>query len=301
MQPKVTFFNYFRLVKYASNRYGDIRKHILSDLKGLYDEREIRRFIFMLIESYTGISRARLLSEPDITINEPALLKIHFAVRDLKKFRPIQYITGKTHFLDLELDVDDHVLIPRPETEELVSWVIQDLKPGKDLKILDIGTGSGCIAIALKKYMKTALVTAVDNDEKALQIAGRNAHNNHCEVLFDKADILDQQALKDTGHFDVIVSNPPYVRYLERQMMQPNVLDYEPESALFVPDDDPLLYYRAILGFSHSHLSSKGHIYVEINENLGSETKALFREYGFHEVELRKDLNGKDRFIRAVF
>ena len=213
----------------------------------------------------------------------------------LKQFEPIQYILGETEFFGLKLKVNPDVLIPRPETEELVQWICETSWPPKSV-ILDVGTGSGCIALALKKQLRHTEMCALDVSERALQTAIENATKNGLEVHFIHADIL-QWSKKDWPLFDCIVSNPPYVRELDKKQMQPNVLEFEPETALFVSDDDPLIFYRETGHFAAHYLKPGGKLFFEINENLGDETCGLLKYIGFKNIKLRKDIHGKDRMI----
>ncbi len=282
-----------------SNRIGDIRSHYKLKLLDYYDEREADNLLFMIIEEYCHLSKAEVLTESFKTINESELLKIHFAVNDLMNYKPVQYILGKTEFYGLPLIVNSDVLIPRPETEELAEMIIKENNSAKKLRVLDIGTGSGCIAIAIKKNLPDAGVFAIDISPAALHTAKRNASLNHVEIQFILQDFLNQDNQHRHGNFDIIVSNPPYVRISEKNIMKKNVLNYEPASALFVDDNDPLIFYRAIADFSIQNLNKQGKVYCETNQYLSNETLSLFREYGFEFAEQRIDLNGNYRFIIA--
>jgi len=282
-----------------SNGIGEIRSHYLLKLLDYYDEREADNLVFMIIEEYCHLSKAQVLTEYFKTINEPELLKIHFAVNDLMNYKPVQYIFGKTEFYGLPLIVNSDVLIPRPETEELAEMVIKENNSKKKLRVLDIGTGSGCIAIAIKKNLPDAGVFAIDNSPAALQTAKWNARLNHVEIQFILQDFIKQDNQHRHGKFDIIVSNPPYIRISEKSLMKKNVLNYEPASALFVDDNDPLIFYRAIADFSIQYLNKQGKVYCEINQYLSNETLSLFRRYRFEFAEQRIDLNGNNRFIIA--
>jgi len=213
----------------------------------------------------------------------------------LKNFEPIQYILGETEFYGLKLAVNPFVLIPRPETEELVQWIIKSQLP-ENCKILDIGTGSGCIALALKNELKNAEVFGTDISENALVVARQNAIKNNLDVDFFQADILKWEKI-DWKTFDVIVSNPPYIRESEKKLIHPNVINHEPASALFVADSNPLVFYRSIAIFAKKQLSGNGLLFFEINENLGSEMKKMLICFGFSEIEIRKDINRKNRMV----
>jgi release factor glutamine methyltransferase len=229
------------------------------------------------------------------------LLRWESAMAELKKQKPIQYILGETEFYGLPFLVNENVLIPRPETEELVALILAEGKGKREegkVRILDIGTGSGCIPIALKKHLPEAEVSAIDVSEKALALAMKNAELNQVDFHFRLQDILATDDLESS--FDIIVSNPPYVRHLEKIEIQPNVLQYEPHLALFVADDDALLFYRKIAALAQKHLTPKGKLYFEINQYLGKETVALVESFGFTEVRLHQDIYGNDRMVSAV-
>lgn len=282
-----------------SNRIADVRSHYKSKLLDYYEEREADNLLFMILEEYAHLSKARILSEQFKTISESELLKIHFAVKDLLNYKPIQYILGKTEFYGLPLIVNSDVLIPRPETEELVEMVIKENRLTKKLRILDIGTGSGCIAIALKKNLPASEVFAIEISPAALHTAKRNASLNHVEIQFILQDFLNQDNQNRYGSFDIIVSNPPYVRNSEKNLMKKNVLNYEPAIALFVEDDDALFFFRKIAYFSFQNLNKSGLVYCEINQYLSNEILNLFHEQGFGFADLHSDLNGNNRFITA--
>jgi release factor glutamine methyltransferase len=287
-------------MRIPSNKIKDIIEFFKQELQGLYDEREIKSFINLIMEEYIALNSAQLLVSGDKTLNESVLLKIKFAINDLKVYKPVQYILGKTFFYDLEFNVTPDVLIPRPETEELVKWIIDDYKSHLQVfTLLDIGTGSGCIPVSLKKHLPQARVNAVDISEKALEVAKRNAKQNEVSINFMQLDILDRERWQELPETDVIISNPPYVCDSEKQMMQPNVLDYEPHLALFVSNDDPLLFYNAIADFALQKLKPNGSLYFEINENFVLQTKTLLEIKGFTNCEIRKDMQGKDRMIKA--
>lgn len=279
-------------MRIASNRICDIERFAYSELKEVYPSDEIRNLLRIIFEEYLGWNLTTWLLSKQKTINQSDLLKIYLAIKDLKRHRPIQYITGKADFCGMTLAVNENVLIPRPETEEIVALAKSRSQSPK--RILDLCTGSGCIAIALAKVFPDAETTAVDISEKALEVARQNAWNQGVEIEFMQADILSDD-LAELPLFDLIVSNPPYVRELEKAQMRPNVLDYEPHTALFVPDNDPLLFYRRIAEIAHKHLVTNGLLIVEINENLGEETAGLLRTKGF-ETSLHNDFKGKTRF-----
>ncbi len=287
-------------MKVSSNKIGDIRSYYAQQLFKFYNERETETFIFMLLEDFAGIKKSEIIINPELTINESELLNIHFAVRDLKNYKPIQYILGKSEFYGLPMLVNSNVLIPRPETEELVDWVVGEKNKKQDSRVIDIGTGSGCIAIALKNKFPDMYVQAIDISLEALNLAEKNAKMNQTDIFFSNVNILKKDDWKNLGQYDIIISNPPYVRLAEKNRMKKNVLNYEPGRALFVDDKDPLVFYRAITEFAKSNLKRGGSLYCEINQYLGEETVKLFEETGFKDVQLRLDFKGNPRFIKAV-
>lgn len=285
-------------MRIPSNKVCDIERFAYQELEGIYNKNEIRTLLQMLFEHFLGWNVARLLISKNRTINQSDLLKFNFAIKDLRHGKPIQYIIGSTEFCDLTLSVSPHTLIPRPETAELVNLIKDNEKEHSPQHILDLCTGSGCIAIALSKALPSAKVFATDISAEALAVAKKNAECNHANVSFLVADILKEE--NPSGErFDIIVSNPPYVRVMEKAMMHRNVLDYEPHLALFVPDDDPLIFYRHIAEFASKHLRTGGKLYLEINEALGNETAALLEKQGYRCI-VHKDSFGKDRMIEAV-
>ena len=286
-----------------SNRVRDIERYIRTELDELYPEGELRMFTQMLFEAYLGWSTAQLLLHRDDTINQSDLLKFHWAVEDLKQYRPIQHIIGYTDFCDCRIAVSPDVLIPRPETEEIVLRATELLNDSganvQEGNFLDLCTGSGCIAIALAKQFPKAKVYAVDISTKALDLAQKNAERNHVAVEFVQSDILQETIALPCPTFDLIISNPPYIQEKERCDMERNVLEYEPSLALFVPDKDPLKFYRAIGLYALQHLTCKGLLILEINEHLGSATCQLLQSIGFV-TQLLQDFRGKDRSIIAT-
>ena len=288
-------------MKVPSNLVRDIRKYYCEQLCSIYDNDEANTMILILLEHYFKITRVKMALEPDMRLSESEMLTFHFAVKDLLKNKPIQYIIGETEFCDLKFKVNENVLIPRPETSEMIYKIVerQKTKDKRQLSILDIGTGSGCIAISLAKQIPNSKVYALDISEKALEVAKENAINNDAEVAFIHDDILSLKNKIETK-FDIIVSNPPYVRELEKAEMRDNVLNWEPHNALFVSDNDPLIFYRNILEFAKSHLKENGEIWFEINEYLGKEMTDLCKEYGFSDVEIFKDFRGKERTLKTT-
>ncbi|PTX61705.1 release factor glutamine methyltransferase [Kordia periserrulae] len=283
----------------------DIQDIFHKELDDIYGKNEVDSFFFMLTESYFGVKRFALALTPDFTITKEQETPMFAALSELKLEKPIQHILGTAHFYGLDFLVNEHTLIPRPETEELVTFILEKAKKAnnKNLCILDIGTGSGCIPIALKTELPTAKVFALDISAEALQIAQKNAENNNVSIEFTQADVLSLQDLNVFDEadlqFDIIVSNPPYVRNLEKAEMRKNVLEYEPETALFVEDDNPLIFYDTIANLAMQHLKTEGSLYFEINQYLGQEMIALLEEKQFQHIELRKDIFGVDRMLKA--
>ena len=288
-------------MKVPTNKISDVYKYYLAKLTEKYEDSESKSMLYQMITHFFDYTRIDFAMKKDFRLSESELLKLHFAVKKLLKNEPLQYVLGETEFMGLRIKVNPHVLIPRPETEELVELVgIHEKSDKTEYGILDIGCGSGCISIALKKHFRSLEVTALDVSEEAIKVAKENARLNQANVIFAHADILNESQWSDFGKFQMVVSNPPYVRESEKQLMQKNVLDFEPGNALFVPDADPLLFYRKIACFCQSHLVSQGSLYFEINEAFGTETQEMLRELGFVSIEIIKDLNAKDRFIRAL-
>ena len=273
--------------------------HIRSELQGLYPDTEIKSFSNLIIEKVSGFSRTEIIVNKNTLFSDEQRHVIENFIEKLKEYVPIQYILGETEFFGLPFQVNESVLIPRPETEELVDWIRNENDRNANPSILDIGTGSGCIAISLKHEFTNATVDAFDISEKALETAQSNATLNKLEVTFSKVDILN--APETYQKWDIIVSNPPYVTEQEKSTILPNVLEHEPHLALFVSDNGPLLFYRCIAVFAQQHLKPKGKLYFEINRQFGKATVDLLTAMGFGNVELRKDISGNDRMIRSVF
>ncbi len=276
----------------------------LQELSSLYEEQEIESFFYIILEKLHGLKRIDLALNPQKVMDGAHLKQWKNIVSELKKQRPIQYILGETTFYGLSFLVNENTLIPRPETEELVELIIKSFESsvsGSGLKILDIGTGSGCIAISLAKNIPNAAVFAIDVSEKALAVAKKNAELNKVAIDFISTNILDVVTLSAVAgldkQFDIIVSNPPYVRNIEKSEIKPNVLEYEPHLALFVDDIDPLLFYRKIAELANKNLNPNGKLYFEINQYLGNETVELVESFGFKDVKLIKDIYGNDRMI----
>lgn len=270
--------------------------HFTESLSPIYDKDETENFFFLILEHLKGISRVNLALNPDLEFSKDEIQKMELYLNELKNQKPIQYLLGVTEFFGLEFNVNPNVLIPRPETEELVEWILSENKDKKELKILDIGTGSGCIAISLAKNLK-AEVFAFDISEKALETAQINSDNNQTFVHFIEFDILND--IWEGEKFDIIVSNPPYIRELEKHEIKPNVLENEPHLALFVSDENPLIFYEKTADFAKNHLSENGQLFFEINQYLGKETTEMLQQKGFTNIVLKKDIYGNDRMILA--
>lgn len=281
-------------MKIINNKLSTVKTFFLKELAA-FEEAKI--FFEICCDSWLGMSKTDLLLDRDRVLSESEILIFFYGIKSLKKNTPVQYVVGETWFFDLKISLEAGVLIPRPETEELVDWIINSEK--KEISILDIGTGSGCIPLALKNNLRQSQVSGCDISEKAIEIAKKNARDLNIDVNFFSLDILSE--IKWAGDkLDVIVSNPPYIPVKEKLKMSANVLDYEPSLALFVPDDNPLLFYDKIADFSVLYLKSKGSLYFEIHEEFGDEILNMLKSKGFNNLEMRQDLQGKNRMIRAV-
>ncbi|UYQ93993.1 peptide chain release factor N(5)-glutamine methyltransferase [Chitinophaga horti] len=273
--------------------------HIIKSIQPLYEEREAANIAHMLLEHITGMGKMDRIVYKDKPLDDTQLAGLQAGIEALLAKRPIQYIIGSSWFYGMELLVNQHVLIPRPETEELVEWILSE-NTNPQAHILDIGTGSGCIPIALQKQLPQAKVWGIDISEDALAVAQSNATRQQTPVQFAVMSALDTAATAELPPFDIIVSNPPYIRQREKADMQHQVVDYEPSLALFVPDNDPLLFYRYIGTLALQKLPTGGKLYFEINEALGNEVVELLQSQGFTDVTLRADLFGKHRMVSAT-
>ena len=274
-----------------------IVNEIREALRGIYPDSEALSLAKMLLVEAFGFSTLELYGGKDKEISGNRRGDLDKMLSRLQKNEPIQYVLGKETFCGLDFEVDSNVLIPRPETRELVEWIVADRKSSASSYILDIGTGSGCISISLAKFLQGSKVEAWDISQGALDVARRNAQRNGVEVLFRHQDVLD--ALPGGAIYDVIVSNPPYITEKEKLDMDANVLDWEPSTALFVPDADPLLFYRKIAELGLSMLKTGGALYFEINRAYGQETVNMLESLNYSQIELRKDEWGNDRMIKA--
>jgi release factor glutamine methyltransferase len=289
--------------------YRNVYDHYIKIITPLYDLQEAESITSWIFEDKLGLSKIQLLLRGNEVISEVKANELAYALVRLSKGEPIQYVLGYTNFYGLKIKVNRHVLIPRPETEELVAWIVQEQMLRQPCNMLDVGTGSGCIAIALKTQLPQATVTAIDISEEALLIAGTNAEFHQVEISFLKADLLrnDSKSYQidaagsniSVNTFDIIVSNPPYIPLGEAVTMHRNVTAYEPHIALFVPDDDPLIYYQAIASLASSYLSTNGSIYLELHQNHASQVADLLNSFGFSNIKINNDLQGKQRMIKA--
>ena len=278
---------------------SQLKIKFLNLLKDEYPVQEVSSFFNLLTEAYLGMNRLDLALKPGKELSSEEKVKFESAIHRLSEHEPIQYILGETEFFGLKFKVDKNVLIPRPETEELVQWILDDvieLNTSSKLKILDLGTGSGCIAISLAKNLPNAEIFALDISENALKTARKNADLNQVNLKFIETDILNLEEL--TGKFDVIVSNPPYVREMEKAEMHRNVLENEPELALYVKDADSLIFYKKITKLAKESLQKNGNLYFEINQYLANETEEILKNTGF-KTELKKDIFGNYRMLRG--
>lgn len=285
---------------------GKIKKSFQTNLENIYESEEIDSIFFIVLDHVLNKTRIQYSMDPDYEPSEKELDKIDGILSKLIHQEPIQYIIGETEFFGLKFKVNKSVLIPRQETEELIDLILKlngEWESKKPLNVLDMGTGSGCIAITLAKHIPNSTVTAIDISQKALEVARTNALYNDVEIRFQQQDILKIKSLQDgnntTNLVDIIVSNPPYVREMEKRDIQPNVLDFEPELALFVSDSDPLVFYQAISEFAVNNLRIGGWLFFEINQYLGQEMQQLLNNMGFKNVKIIKDLFGKDRMAKA--
>ncbi len=283
---------------YAKNKLAEVKKVLVERLSGIYPRKEAENLVNMLIRHYYGLSRAMQQVQIERRLSGPEMLSIQGAAKRLLDSEPIQYVLGSTEFYGLQIEVGQGVLIPRPETEELVGKIIED-NSGTDFEILDIGTGSGCIALALKNVLPRCNVTAIDVSAGALSLARKNAKKLNLDIDFRQCNILDTEVCWSTlgKSFHIIVSNPPYVLQKEKKEMADNVLKYEPHLALFVEDADPLLFYRKISDYALKALKSGGKLYLEVNANYADETASLFEKSIFSFPEILTDFHGKSRFL----
>lgn len=273
---------------------------VRQGLQKIYEQSEANAIARLLLENITGSERQRIIYNKEaLTIEQSAQLEK--AIQRLQNNEPLQYILNHAWFCNHRFFVNKHVLIPRPETEELVMWIKDTVEKSVQIKLLDIGTGSGCIAISLEKLLPGAKIFAIDNSYKALEVAQKNAEELDADVHYIYADILARNNKAELyAPYDVVVSNPPYIALLEKEQMRANVLQHEPHSALFVEDDNPLLFYKTIIDFCKKNMKKSGILFFEINEKFGNEMHTLLQQNGFDDIIVKKDLQGKDRMIKAT-
>jgi release factor glutamine methyltransferase len=271
-----------------------------KELGKIYPAREVQQIEYMVFEKYLGFSKTDLAIRREHNIGDKENEQIKNALMRLVKLEPVQHVINSAYFMGIVLKSDNRALIPRSETEELVAWVIEDHK-GKEPRVADVGTGSGCIPIVLARELIGSRITAIDVSEQALQLAKENAQTHGVSIEFMEVDIMSWKTnpilSSCSQSLDVVISNPPYIQELDKKTMNRNVLDYEPDIALFVDNDDPLIFYKAIAGWSSRSLVKGGSLYLEINERFGNEITTLLNERGFEDIELRKDIHGKDRMV----
>lgn len=286
--------------KVADNKLSSIKGYFWKELEMQLGARECESCFFILCGEWLGFSRTEMVLEKDSRISESQILLFLNAIKALKKDTPLAHVIGNQYFYGLSFKVNSDVLVPRPETEELVELVLNSVNKDSELIVLDVGTGSGCIAISLKNQLANSKVIGLDVSEKALEVARGNANENGVDVKFEQLDVLD---FKRTDAFhqdvDVIVSNPPYIPEKDKLHMHANVLNFDPDLALFVEDSNPLEFYKAISVFAFSKLNVGGSLFFEIHESYGAEVKSLMERVGFRSVEVVKDLQGKDRMVKG--
>ena len=280
-------------------KYSESFNLIKSELNGLYEPDEAVAIAHTLLEHITALTKLQRLTNKDSRLSAEQEAFLKNGITRLLNGEPVQYITGEQWFMGQAYMVNKHVLIPRPETEELVQWIVNEWKDSDSISILDIGSGSGCIPVSLKLQLPKAVVTSIDVSTDALTVARRNAEAPGADVDFRLLDFLKEENWEGLGNYDIIVSNPPYIPFSYKDTLDRNVRDFEPEVALFVPDGDPLLFYRKIAAFGHTHLSSGGQIYCEVHADHAVETKLVFDSAGYGDVLLKEDMYGKDRMVRA--
>ena len=274
-------------------------RNFIRELQQIYSAHEAANITDMCFEKIAGITKSDVIKNPDFSLSAIHLKNLEAALDELLLHKPVQYVLGEAWFYKLKFKVDESVLIPRPETEELVNEVFDFIKMNSSKIIIDIGTGSGCIPISIKKEFPESIITAVDVDEKAIDIAKQNASTHQTEINFVQMNFLNKDNWNAFEKFDVIISNPPYIPIAEKELMDKNVISYEPHLALFVPDEQPLLFYEAIALFSKMHLAENGKIFMEVHENLAREVADLFSQHQF-QTEIKKDIFEKERMVMAT-
>lgn len=285
------------MINFTEMNLEDLENQYIVELRNVYTENEAKELFSLAVDHFLNIPKFKLLLSKDQDLEYNHIDELILVLKDLKLGKPVQYVLNEAHFLGLKFRVNADVLIPRPETEELVDWIISDLSMQENLHLLDIGTGSGCIPITIKKNRPNLEVSSLDVSTRALSIARENALKYQTKINFIEASILDYTS---NEKYNIIVSNPPYVRELEKQDMEDHVLNHEPALALFVSNDDPLIFYKAIADFAKTNLEVDGKLYFEINSYLGKETVDMLSTKGFKNIVLRKDMQGNDRMICAM-
>lgn len=285
----------------------EIYKQFVEQLKTVYDERESENIADWIFEIIANNKRSDRILDKQKQFSDSIIQQLNVSLQQLLAHKPVQYVVGETWFYKMKFFVNEYVLIPRPETEELVEWVVDEIrnkeleirnKKVTELAILDIGTGSGCIAIALKKELPDAEVFAIDVSEGALAVAKQNAQNQNVRIDFMQFDFLDEKSWTSLPSFNIIISNPPYIPENEKKKLAKNVIDNEPHLALFVPDNDPFIFYRKIASFSVQHLNETGKVFVEVHEDYAREVQQIFADENF-ETEIKKDIYGRERMVKA--
>ena len=274
-------------------------RNFIQQLQQIYSAHEAANITDMCFEKIAGITKSDVIKNPDFSLSAIYFKNLEAALAELLIHKPVQYVLGEAWFYKLKFKVDESVLIPRPETEELVNEVFDFIKMYSSKNILDIGTGSGCIPIIIKKESSESIITAVDVDEKAIAIAKQNASTHQTEINFIEMNFLDKDNWNAFEKFDIVFSNPPYIPIAEKELMDKNVTIYEPHLALFVPDEQPLLFYEAIALFSKMHLAENGKVFMEVHENLANEVANVFSEHQF-QTEIKKDIFEKERMVMAT-
>lgn len=278
----------------------------LNQLTSIYEKREAANITDWVFENITGLKRLERSLNRNVELEKDSIQKLNLCLLELLKHRPVQYVLNEAWFYKMKFYVNEHVLIPRPETEELVEWVVVDVRSAKcderckEFRILDVGTGSGCIAISIKKELENIEVTAIDVSEEALKVAKKNAQALQAKINFLQVDFLNERLWNRLGVYDIIVSNPPYIPENEKEKLAQNVTAFEPAIALFVENNNPFIFYEKIAEFAQSHLKPNGKIFVEIHEEYAKEIQKIFSDYNF-KTEIKKDIYGRDRLIKAIF
>lgn len=278
----------------------------LNQLTSIYEKREAANITDWVFENITGLKRLERSLNGNVELEKDPTQKLNLCLLELLKHRPVQYVLNEAWFYKMKFYVNEHVLIPRPETEELVEWVVVDVRSAKcderckEFRILDVGTGSGCIAVSIKKELENIEVTAIDVSEEALKVAKKNAQSLQAKINFLQVDFLNERLWNRLGVYDIIVSNPPYIPENEKEKLAQNVTAFEPAIALFVENNNPFIFYERIAKFAQSHLKPNGKIFVEIHEEYAKEIQKIFSDYNF-KTEIKKDIYGRDRLIKAIF